>query len=168
VVDEFTDDITSRIIVPLPGECRQELLPEGISGHTREVPNGCAICLCEFDEDHRVCWSGNPDCPHVFHHKCTLDWLTTSGRKCLRRQRRQEQRTGVVNYPNDPVTNITNFPMLCPCCRQDFVKADDEDSDIEKPSDSSNTSGPSTPNLETQGVDPSDFRVTRVVGVENV
>ncbi|GKY99322.1 hypothetical protein MPSEU_000887300 [Mayamaea pseudoterrestris] len=85
----------------------------------REVPNGCAICLSLFKPDDRISWSSNPDCSHVFHHDCVLDWLKTNKRKKSRRQRDAEQIH--ISDAVDPVKWITRGNMACPCCRRDFV-----------------------------------------------
>jgi len=113
-----------KIIVPMAGTC-----VDLVDGDTkasavedrREVPNGCAICLSPFENEDRIAWSSNTNCAHVYHHECISDWLMASGAKHLRRQRRESERNRVVNYANDPILRITNFPMLCPCCRQPFV-----------------------------------------------
>jgi hypothetical protein len=123
--DDDMDDIeytTGTIAVPGSGIAT-----------TRHVPNGCAICLCPFGAQDCITWSSNTQCQHVFHKACILDWLKASGRRHLRSRRRNEQRdhagTVVVNYANDPLLKLTRFPMLCPCCRQEFLvvpEIDDE------------------------------------------
>lgn len=129
-VDEYMGDSKTMIAVPLAGEeydCEDTKL--------RQVGNGCAICLSAFDTDDRVAWSSNACCPHAFHHSCILDWFMASGSKALKRQRRHEARTGVVEFADNPAKRITSVPMLCPCCRQEFLRAapdDDSDSELEK------------------------------------
>lgn len=115
-MDEFMGDSETTITIPVAGECHQ-----AADGNDREVPNGCAICLSSFEVEDRVTWSSNKSCNHVFHHECILDWFCASGRRALKRQRRQEARTGHINFPDDPVKRITSCPMVCPCCRQEFV-----------------------------------------------
>ena len=61
----------------------------------RKVPNCCAICLMSYEQDDSVVWSINPDCPHVFHEDCLLDWLVHSSQN--------------------------NSSTPCPCCRQSFT-----------------------------------------------
>ena len=153
LVDEFLADHSSHISVPLPG---YSLLAVGNddnltistttttttttttatshvtaaakqTGSKRQIPNGCAICLCPFEATDKVTWSSNKECKHVFHADCLLNWFKTSGRRHLRRRRRQEEQSGggnqVLSYAVDPLVKIINFPMLCPCCRQVFVVA---------------------------------------------
>lgn len=113
-MDEFMGDSENNIIIPLAGEvCDCEI--------SREVPNGCAICLCAFDENDNITWSSNASCNHVFHRDCIVEWFVASGRKALNRRRRQEARTGVVRLSDIALKRITSCPMLCPCCRQDFA-----------------------------------------------
>jgi hypothetical protein len=48
----------------------------------------------------------------------------------MRRRRRNEE-APVLNYSYDPITRITQFPTLCPCCRQEFILlATDEESSL--------------------------------------
>jgi hypothetical protein len=131
-MDEFMGDSETNITIPIAGaEYHGE-----VCGNDREVPNGCAICLCAFDEADKITWSSNASCNHVFHHDCIVDWFMASGRKALQRQRRQEARTGVVQLSDDALKRITSCPMNCPCCRQEFVTPprddDNSDADLEK------------------------------------
>lgn len=108
----------------------------------RQVPNGCAICLTSMDVNDRIVFSSDPKCNHIFHEQCMMDWLVASGRKFLKQQRREERNssgaaaatTTLYRYNcQNPIEKILSFPMLCPCCRQPFVrivdKEDDDDSD---------------------------------------
>jgi len=81
-------------------------------GKCREVKHGCAVCLELFTEGERVCWSSNNQCPHVFHELCIVDWLVALGKRKRNR-----------GWSDDEEDNggTANFPMLCPCCRQDFM-----------------------------------------------
>jgi hypothetical protein len=119
-MDEFMADSEATITIPLAGDEYHE--DHGNGEVYREVPNGCAICLCAFDESDSITWSSNASCNHVFHRDCIVDWFVASGRKALQRQRRQEARTGVgVQLSDDALKRITSCPMLCPCCRQEFA-----------------------------------------------
>lgn len=131
-IHSFDGDQDGTISLPVAGECRPNALPESIQGNTRTEANGCAICLGHFEVGDKVTWSSNPSCQHVFHDDCIRDWLMASGRKHLKRQRREQRRTGNLSYTSDPVAKITGFPMLCPCCRQPFIMPDEEDSEDEK------------------------------------
>mmetsp|Transcript_388 Transcript_388/g.641 ORF Transcript_388/g.641 Transcript_388/m.641 type:complete len:331 (-) Transcript_388:54-1046(-) len=77
----------------------------------RSVPIFCAICLSEYEECDRVCWSSNIECSHVFHEDCVLQWLTSSGKKRSMSQHFTEHPTDAELLKNE----------FCPCCRQDFI-----------------------------------------------
>jgi len=97
----------------------------------RDAPVFCAICLAEYDVKDRLCWSSNPECTHVFHEDCILQWLVSLGRMKSKRQM----------YSENPTPNqILRFPLECPCCRQDFVSTS-ASLEIE---DSAETSGDSS------------------------
>jgi hypothetical protein len=128
---EFTGD-DGHVVIPVAGECRHDQLPSGVKASTREEPNGCAVCLCPFEVEDKVTWASNPDCQHVFHDTCISQWLMASGRKHLKRQRREQRRTGNLSYDSDPVAKIVGFPMLCPCCRQHFVAPDEEEESVDE------------------------------------
>jgi hypothetical protein len=62
----------------------------------RNISNGCAICLDEYESGEKVIVSlDKNDCRHVYHHKCMRSFIKTKARK------------GIYDIP-------------CPCCRQDF------------------------------------------------
>lgn len=78
----------------------------------RDVPLSCAVCLGEFEIAEKVCWSSNPQCTHVFHHHCMLQWLKVLGKRASKQQRFSD---------NPSVNQVLNFSMECPCCRQSFI-----------------------------------------------
>jgi hypothetical protein len=90
---------------------------------SREVPNGCSICFCEYVTKDRVTWASNPECSHVFHEDCALKWFMAVGKKELRRRRRE----GTELSKMDPVEQVKDFPIVCPCCRQTFVSVSKEE-----------------------------------------
>ena len=105
------------------GRERQETKKSDISDHSTEPPRGkgkqkrnapifCAICLTEYEISERVCWSSNPECTHVFHEDCIVNWLLALGRTKSKMQRFSESLTE---------SQLLNYALECPCCRQDFV-----------------------------------------------
>jgi hypothetical protein len=80
----------------------------------RYVPVNCAICLMEYDVAERVCWASNPDCTHVFHEDCIVNWLVYLGRTKSKLLRHQDQNTLTD-------AQLLNYKLQCPCCRQEFV-----------------------------------------------
>eukprot|EP00536_Pseudo-nitzschia_multiseries_P013952 jgi/Psemu1/291162/fgenesh1_pg.634_\ len=72
---------SSAILVPLPGHTAHDAAQSQSQLQSRFLRNlpserGCAICLEAFEAYQTVTWSSNPDCPHVFHHRCLLEWYT--------------------------------------------------------------------------------------------
>jgi hypothetical protein len=88
----------------------------------RTVAASCTVCLSPLELDDCVSWAGQATCPHVFHTHCIKDWLVASGRKHLKLQ----QKRGDLLPDQDPAQAVTQVPMLCPCCRQPFLKPDDK------------------------------------------
>lgn len=112
-----------KVRLPAPGESSQPAADKGGEGEdggdatrqSREVPNGCAVCMDPFRVGDRVCWSSNNGCPHAFHEKCLVNWLLVLGRR---------RRMRMVRTASSDDVDLTAYDMLCPCCRQDFVKTD--------------------------------------------
>lgn len=107
----------------------------------------CSICLCHMEENDQVSWSANTSCSHAFHTDCVHSWLAMAARKHLKRQRRRQARTGNIIMRDDPITNILKVPMLCPCCRQPFLKSMDGHDDDK---DAESNAGSTRSNAEVQ------------------
>lgn len=60
-----------------------------------EIPNQCAICLCDYENGETIVTSFNGECPHAFHQECVIEWL--------------------VKMQED---------APCPCCRRTFIDLD--------------------------------------------
>lgn len=82
----------------------------------RDIPNGCAICLSEFEAGHRVTWASNGDCPHCFHEQCILNWMLAVGKK----KQLERNPNDTMDQSVDPIQLAITFPKLCPCCRRPF------------------------------------------------
>ena len=94
--------------------------PENIKAtrHTqrrRQVPIFCSICLSEFNLHQQICWSSNPECTHVFHSDCMIQWLVALGRKHSTTKR-------FTLHPTERQL-VEHFELQCPCCRQEFIKS---------------------------------------------
>ena len=112
IVESHAEGTSTFVRVPIPGKSFSSTCKP------RLVPNGCAICLCEFEAGERVTWSATDKDPHVFHEECMMNYLLCVGSKASRRRRRHQEDQ---DPDQDPVEAATDFPMLCPCCRQQFV-----------------------------------------------
>lgn len=127
----------SSFCIPLAGQ----RLAKG-EGEMTQLPrriesDGCAICMNPLDVGQKVVWSSNPECSHVFHHQCLLDWFLAVGAKKWKVQ-------AARHIEMDPVSleqEISKFPKLCPICRRDYflVEASEEaTTDNESDDDSRN------------------------------
>lgn len=114
------------VVVPAAGRCIAAISEES-KAPKREVPNGCAICLSEFYKKETITWSANANCSHVFHFDCVVNWFLAVGRKKRRHAATGgDQQSGISTL----IKEVVNFPMECPCCRQDFVLASGKKSEI--------------------------------------
>ena len=90
----------------------KKLVHEPAKAVRRQVPINCAVCLEEYEVGERVTWSANADCRHVFHEKCLVEWLISLGKA----------KSKNVRYTDRPTeSELLNFELECPCCRQAFV-----------------------------------------------
>eukprot|EP00934_Nitzschia_sp_Nitz4_P006649 Nitzschia sp. Nitz4//scaffold6_size259037//194605//195728//NITZ4_001103-RA/size259037-augustus-gene-0.301-mRNA-1//1//CDS//3329556980//6639//frame0 len=110
---ESTFQAANEVIeVPLAG-----LVGEQGTLVSRQVPNGCTICLCSFVPDDRLTWSTNAKCAHVFHHDCLLNWYQAVGRR-VQKKRLRRRRNATENLP---LKHVCRFTKSCPCCRQTYI-----------------------------------------------
>lgn len=94
----------------LGGECGAMNLPRRIES------DGCAVCMNPLDIGQKVVWSSNPECSHVFHQQCLLDWFVTVGAKKWRTQAARH----LEMDPSSLHEEICKFPKLCPICRRNY------------------------------------------------
>lgn len=124
--DEEDEEQQGRICqLPLAGTSRDSQSNKPTKD-TRQVTNCCAICLGSFSTVGTLCWSSNPQCQHIYHQECILDWLEASGKKYMKQKRKEMvQNSDQVEldpyWKMDPAERVISFPMNCPCCRQSFV-----------------------------------------------
>ncbi|KAG7364612.1 ring finger domain containing protein [Nitzschia inconspicua] len=113
------DEGCRKVYVPLPGQTAVGSEETVLSPSARRMVNsGCAICLCTFDTGEKITWSATPECPHIFHSDCILQWYLAVGRKMQRKHIRQHP-----DMSNEEMlAKICDFPINCPCCRQRFCQ----------------------------------------------
>ncbi|KAL3815375.1 hypothetical protein ACHAXA_010980 [Cyclostephanos tholiformis] len=88
-----------------------------VKGEMRSCSIFCAICLAEYAPAERVSWSSNPDCTHVFHADCIVEWLVSLGRT-------KSKNVRFSTNPNE--AQLLKYQLACPCCRQAFILAEKE------------------------------------------
>lgn len=115
--EESEDEIPQSWRLPLPGQSLSSVAsftdssregPDSPSSQDTEedtsplrtVAGTCAICLNHYQTGDTVVWAPNPNCVHVFHQDCLLEWFTRKSK--------------------DPAKKRANA-QDCPCCRQSFL-----------------------------------------------
>ena len=51
-------------------------------GRNLVVDGTCALCLDDYCTGDEVVWSSCPDCNHVFHKECFLEWASKGKKRC--------------------------------------------------------------------------------------
>lgn len=85
--------------------------------------DGCAVCLNPFEANQTLSWSSNPECRHVFHHRCLLEWFEAVGTKAFlvaETHRREDDDEAIETRTTILAKRICGFPTQCPCCRRDY------------------------------------------------
>ncbi len=106
----------SSFCIPLAGQRLAEGEFEATNLPRRIESDGCAICMNPLDVGQKVVWSSNPECSHVFHHQCLLDWFVAVGAKKWKVQAARH----IEMDPASLQQEICKFPKLCPICRRDY------------------------------------------------
>ena len=104
----------SSFCIPLAG---QRLAEGGCEDLPRRIESdGCAVCMNTLDVGQKVVWSSNPECPHVFHQQCLLDWFAAVGAKKWKAQAARHIEMDSASLQKE----VCKFPKLCPICRRDY------------------------------------------------
>jgi len=70
----------------------------------------CSICLSDYSTGDVICWSHNPNCPHIFHHCCIEDWLVRHNECPCCRSNYMLPGCGTEEESEDTVTEASSFP----------------------------------------------------------
>lgn len=54
---------------------RRTVMSKDITKGDRNHDDCCAICLGDYKDGEKLCWSPNTKCPHSFHLSCAEEWL---------------------------------------------------------------------------------------------
>mmetsp|Transcript_20173 Transcript_20173/g.30333 ORF Transcript_20173/g.30333 Transcript_20173/m.30333 type:complete len:320 (+) Transcript_20173:1194-2153(+) len=65
--------VQSRFFTREPNKSMEDQ-NEDITNRSKRL---CSICLEDFEVDQLIGWSRNPNCHHVFHKDCIIEWLST-------------------------------------------------------------------------------------------
>jgi hypothetical protein len=76
----------------------------------------CSICRSSYEPTESICYSSNPQCQHVFHSDCMIQWLLALGR------RNDAIVIGHGKKLNE--VHLLDYTLSCPCCIQPFVKSE--------------------------------------------
>jgi len=153
--EEYNDDENSlecdnsqchcrSFYIPIPGQ----RVGASVNGRDGEViprkvhSDGCVICFNPFEVGQRVSWSSNPECPHVFHHQCLLEWFVAVGTKTWKTEAVHHLESDVAAIQGE----ICKFPKLCPFCRRDYFLEEKQEAAIESESNTENDDDDSSNN----------------------
>ena len=127
---EFNNTV---IVIPLKkknqndGDNNTSLTSSTTTATITTAPNLCAICLDSYDVDDKIVWSNNPECQHVFHHACLLDYYMTMVKKKRSNNSNTNNNTTEQEQQSEKVQTTS-----CPCCRQDFFIQSSSDTSFSK------------------------------------
>ena len=127
----------SSFCIPLAGQRLAEGGCEAMKLPRRIESDGCAVCMNTLDVGQKVVWSSNPECPHVFHQQCLLDWFAAVGAKKWKAKAARHIELDSISLQKE----VCKFPKLCPICRRDYFleeSSEEATTDNETEDDSGN------------------------------
>ncbi len=127
----FCIPISGQRIGVCPGEGTSKVATVPSKVHS----DGCVVCMNAFEVGQKISWSSNPECPHVFHNQCLLEWFVAVGTKDWKAK-------AVNHFESDVETiqkEICKFPKHCPFCRRDFFLEERQGAENNESNDNANT-----------------------------
>lgn len=107
-----------------------------VASEKRDHSGECSICLTPYEVSQKVTWSSNPNCPHVFHHQCLLQWFVAVGKRAFKGE------TVSVTNDQDPDSikkKLCNFEKPCPFCRQNYFLGESQEIEVDDSNNDSNS-----------------------------
>lgn len=103
---------------------KSNLILHSHGGDELDESRTCPICLCEYEDGERICWSHNKQCAHHFHAQCGIAWLAKHTECPICR----------ADYLVEPAGDDKNqeTPSCTESCIQNpitIIEEDDDDSD---------------------------------------
>ena len=140
--------------IPIPGQIVGTC---GATNLTRQThSDGCAVCMNSFEVGQKVVWSSNPECTHVFHHRCLHEWFVAVGTNAWKAEASCYHEMESTEIQE----KICKFPKLCPFCRRDYFLEANQEAAEDSNTNNGNTSSGSSSSSSNDDGNSSDISTT--------